>query len=89
MLTNAPSFVRTETLPGQSNFKSSVSEWTLVPEGDGTKMTYFLTMEPDFWVPPLIGPWVLKRRLERGGTGAINRIERLAQQAATVAEIVN
>ena len=89
MLTNAPSFVRTETLPEQSDFKFSVSEWTLVPEGDGTKMTYHLTMEPDFWVPPIIGPWVLKRRLERGGTGAINRIERLAQQAATAAENVD
>ena len=45
-------------------------------------MTYRLTMEPDFWIPPLIGPWVLKQRLERGGSGAINRIERLAIETA-------
>jgi uncharacterized protein YndB with AHSA1/START domain len=79
---DAPSLIRTEALPEQSDFKSSVSEWTLVPEAGGTKMTYRLTMEPDFWIPPLIGPWVLKQRLERGGTGAINRIERLAIETA-------
>jgi len=78
----APSSIRTEALPEQSDFKSSVSEWTLVPEAGGTKMTYSLTMEPDFWSPPLIGPWVLKQRLERGGSGAINRIERLAIEVA-------
>jgi len=79
---DAPSSIRTEALPEQSDFKSSVSEWTLVPEAGGTKMTYRLTMEPDFWIPPLIGPWVLKQRLERGGSGAINRIERLAIETA-------
>ncbi len=79
---DAPSSIRTEALPEQSDFKSSVSEWTLVPEAGGTKMTYRLTLEPDFWIPPLIGPWVLKQRLERGGSGAINRIERLAIETA-------
>jgi uncharacterized protein YndB with AHSA1/START domain len=80
----APSFIRTDTLPEQSDFKLSISEWTLEPEAGGTSMTYSLTMEPDFWVPPLIGPWVLKQRLERGGTGAVNRIERLARESVAL-----
>lgn len=82
METKAPGFIRTDTLPERSDFKSSVSEWTLTPEAGGTKMTYRLMMEPDFWIPPLIGPWLLKQRLERGGTGAVNRIERLAREVA-------
>lgn len=73
-----PGRIRTVTIPEQSDFKFSVSEWTLEPDDDGTRMTYSLEMEPDFWVPPVIGPWYLKRTLERGGTNAINRIERLA-----------
>ena len=80
--TNVPGFIRTDTLPEQSDFKSSVSEWTLTSEAGGTNMTYSLMMEPDFWIPPLIGPWVLKQRLERGGNGAVNRIERLARELA-------
>ncbi len=79
-----PGFIRTDTLPEQSDFRFSTSEWTLEPEESGTSMTYRFVMEPDFWVPPLIGPWVLKRRLTRGGVGAINRIERLAREAASL-----
>ncbi len=82
METRAPGFIRTDVLPEQSDFKSSVSEWTLTPEAGGTKLIYSLVVEPDFWIPPLIGPWVLKQRLERGGTGAVNRIERLAREVA-------
>jgi hypothetical protein len=35
-------------------------------------------MEPDFFVPPIIGPWYLKRVLSSGGVRAVDRIERLA-----------
>ena len=84
MEVEAPNSIRTDTLPGQSDFKLSISEWTLEPEAGGTAMTYRLTIEPDFWIPPLIGPWVLKQRLERGGAGAVNRIERLAREAAAL-----
>jgi hypothetical protein len=37
-------------------------------------------MEPDFFIPPLIGPWYLKRTLSQGGVRAVTRIERLARQ---------
>jgi len=84
MEVDAPGFIRTVTLPEQSDFKLSISEWTLEPETDGTSMTYTLTLEPDFWVPPLIGPWVLKQRLERGGSRAVNRIERLARDVVAL-----
>lgn len=84
MEVDQPSSIRTDTLPEQSDFSFGISEWTLEAEGGGTAMTYRLTVEPDFWVPPLIGPWVLKQRLQRGGTGAVNRIERLAREAVVL-----
>jgi hypothetical protein len=73
-----PHYIRTVTLPEQSDFKYAVSEWLLEPAGEGTNVTYKLELEPDFWVPPVLGPWLLKRTLLKGGTRAINRIERLA-----------
>jgi len=76
----APGFIRTVTLPEQSDFRHSVSQWWLEPEADGTRITYQLDIEPDFWVPPIIGPWMLQRRLQRGGAAAVERIERLAQE---------
>jgi hypothetical protein len=75
----SPGHIRTVTLPERSDFKRSISEWTLEPEASGTRMTYTLEMEPDFRVPPLIGPFYIKRVLKNGGGRAVNRIERLAQ----------
>jgi hypothetical protein len=77
--------IRTVTLPDRSDFKRSISEWVIEREGSVSRMIYTLEMEPDFFVPPLIGPPILKRTLRRGGGDAIDRIERLAQEAETEA----
>jgi hypothetical protein len=66
------------SLPEQSDFKHSHERWQLQEDGEGTLMTYDFEMEPDFWVPPLIGPFVIKRTLREGGTDAIDRIEAIA-----------
>jgi hypothetical protein len=73
-----PHWIRTTALPEHSDFHFSQAEWLLEPDQDGTRVTYRLEMEPDFFVPPVIGPWVLKRRLMAGGARAVERIERLA-----------
>lgn len=85
---NRPGHIRTVALPEQSDFKRSISEWIIEPEGDGSRMIYTLELEPDFWIPPLIGPWYLKRTLLRGGGDAIDRIERLAQEVEALRAIV-
>ena len=78
--TQAPYWVKSTVLPERSNFKQSTSEWVLERDGDGTKIVYKLEMEPDFLVPPVIGPWALKRTLSQGGRRAIAGIERLARE---------
>ena len=65
--------------PEQSNFKKSRESWTLSKEGDGTLLVYEFEMVPDFWVPPVIGPYFIKRSLQSGGERAVDRIEALAQ----------
>jgi hypothetical protein len=76
-----PRYIKSYTIPEQSNFKYSTSEWRLEPDGvGGTNMLYRLEMEPDFNVPPVIGPWYLKRTLSKGGVRAVTRIERLARE---------
>ena len=78
-----PQFIRSRTVPERSDFKYSLSEWTFAAEGDGTRVTYRMEMEPNFWLPPFVGPWFLKRTLLRGAPGAIDQIEILAQQEQT------
>jgi hypothetical protein len=75
-----PRFIRSKAVPERSDFKYAMSEWTLEPEGGGTKVIYRMDMEPDFWLPPFVGPWFLKRTLLRGAPAAIDQIEHLAQQ---------
>jgi len=77
--TQAPRWIKSTALPEGSNFKHATSEWVLEPHGDGTKMTYKIELEPDFFVPPVVGPWYLKRTLAQGGLRAVTRIERLAR----------
>ena len=48
-------YIRTMTIPEESDFKYSHSEWTFAPERDGTRMTYTLVMEPDFLCLRLLG----------------------------------
>jgi hypothetical protein len=79
-----PSLIRSTAVPERSDFKFSTSEWTLEPEGTGTKVTYRMDMEPSFWVPPFVGPWFLKRTLLHGAPSAVDKIEALAQQVDEV-----
>ncbi|MEX2124395.1 MAG: hypothetical protein WD795_10930 [Woeseia sp.] len=64
--------------PEESDFAYSRERWRLVREGDGTLLIYDFDMEPGFWVPPVIGPYVMKRTLRSGAGDAIDRIEALA-----------
>ncbi|MDZ7769706.1 MAG: SRPBCC family protein [Woeseiaceae bacterium] len=67
------------SLPEQSDFNYSRERWSLKDEDGGTLMTYDFEMEPSFWVPPVIGPFIIKRTLRAGGVDAIDRIEAIAQ----------
>ena len=67
-----------ETNPEESDFERARERWQLIPEGDGTVMIYEFEMVPDFWVPPVIGPYYLKQALKSGGARAVERIEALA-----------
>ncbi|HZD53973.1 MAG TPA: SRPBCC family protein, partial [Woeseiaceae bacterium] len=64
--------------PGKSDFKYCRERWRFEQDDDGTLLYYDFEMEPDFWVPPVIGPWIIKRTLQDDGMDAIGRIEALA-----------
>lgn len=78
--TRKPYHIKSTAIPEASNFKYATSEWDLERDGDGTKLRYILEIEPDFFIPPLVGSWYVKRSLSQGGMRALTRIERLARQ---------
>ncbi|MGB5336866.1 MAG: SRPBCC family protein [Woeseiaceae bacterium] len=65
--------------PASSDFKLSRESWTFVEENGGTVVSYKLLMEPDFWIPPGIGPYLIKRKFRNNGGDAIDRIEQIAR----------
>ena len=79
---HAPDEVVARIDPGTSDFRFSKERWRLKEENGGTLMTYEFEMEPGFWVPPIIGPYMIRHTLIEGGTEAVDRIEALAQKRA-------
>lgn len=72
--------------PDKSDFELSDETWTFRTEGDQTVVTYRIEMVPKFWVPPLVGPWAIKRKLRSSGGDALNRIEEIARAREMVGE---
>lgn len=71
-------FIRSTADADVSDFHSSEESWEFMPDGDGTIVTYRFQFEPKFWLPPIIGPYVLQQKLKRDSGHALNRIEALA-----------
>ena len=71
--------VRAFADPSVSDFHHSNESWKFEAHNGGTMVTYKLSMRPKFWIPPGIGPYLLKRKLRRNGGDAVDRIELIAQ----------
>jgi hypothetical protein len=65
--------------PETSDFHLSNESWKFVERDGGTVVIYDLEMRPKFWIPPAIGPYLIKRKLRNNGGRAIDRIELIAQ----------
>lgn len=65
--------------PEASDLHDGLSRWqfTALPDG-GTAVAFDMSMTPAFWVPPVIGPALVKHRLARDGARAVSRIDALA-----------
>ena len=74
--------------PEHSDFEFSNETWTFREEDGGTRVRYELHMDPKFWVPPAIGPYLIKRKLKRASGAALDRIELMARNLAETDDIV-
>ncbi len=78
----APGVLRGVIDPEDSDFKSGTTEWWLASHTGGTRLIYSGAFEPDFWVPPLIGPPLMARRLREELSVLVNNLEVRAQARA-------
>ena len=64
-------------VPELSNFRSGNANWVLRKESSGTRLRFTTQLEPSFWVPPLIGPWLIRYKLHKEALESVNNLERL------------
>lgn len=68
----------TDAVAERSDVAFSHSEWRLLKEGRGTRLVYQMSTDISFWVPPVIGNYMLSRWLKKGAANAVQRIEYFA-----------
>ena len=64
-------------VPEFSNFRSGYANWALREEGGGTHLLFTTQLEPSFWVPPLIGPWLIRYKLREEALQSVDNLEQL------------
>jgi hypothetical protein len=52
-------------VPGAGDFRAGSARWVLTAVGAATDLHFAEVFEPDFWVPPVIGPWLIEKELVR------------------------
>jgi hypothetical protein len=74
--------VTATVIPDMSDFRNGYARLNLWQEAGGTRVLIRSEVEPDFWIPPLIGPWLIKRKLRSEALETVHNLERVAQQDA-------
>jgi ribosome-associated toxin RatA of RatAB toxin-antitoxin module len=63
----------------RGNFKSMRTSTKITLEGDNSRLDYFADMEPDFWVPPLLGSAIMKRQVRRQFEAFVTELDKRSQ----------
>lgn len=66
------------TSDDSADFHFGRTEWRLVAQGEKTRLQHQTTVSPAIWIPPLIGDYLIKQRLESGFLRSMQRLENLA-----------
>lgn len=73
-------------LPDRSDLRYGQADWTVRECGPQRACLDFVAeLEPKFWIPPLIGPWVMERKLRQEAVQTSQGIERLARETGGAA----
>lgn len=67
----------------RGNMRTMRGEWRIEKSAPGIRLIYAAELEPSFWVPPVIGPAVLRRDISAQIEGVVREIERRQAIAAS------
>ncbi len=69
--------------PDQSDFSYGFARWQFWSEPESVVMRFTSEIEPGFWVPPLIGPWMVKQALYNETVKTGTNLDRLLREQTT------
>lgn len=64
-------------VPALSDFKSGETQWIFTAQDQSTLVNFQASMVPDFWLPPFVGPYMLKKQLHKQLRHTANKINTL------------
>ncbi len=79
--------IRAQVIPERSDFLFSTAHWTITAIEDATLLTYEAEFKPDFWIPPVIGPWAVRRKLFQTAELIGTRIEWMHSRGLTLSQV--
>jgi hypothetical protein len=74
--------IETLAIPEYSDFSYAREDWHIFPEDGRTHIRYESEMVPSFYLPPLIGTYIIKSRMRSLLTHTAARLEKQAGSAA-------
>ncbi len=74
-------------IPERSDFIYSRGRWVVKSAGENTRLYYELEMEPGFWIPPVIGAWAIKSKLNSAALVMSRRIEEMWAAGIPLSEL--
>jgi hypothetical protein len=69
-------------IPELSDFSYGTMRLNLWQEVAGTRILMRSEVAPDFWIPPLLGPWLIKRELHAEAVQTVHNLERVAAEVS-------
>jgi len=74
-----PISVHAEIIPELSQFKSGQTLWRINTLDEQCKVTYLSNMEPDIFIPPVVGKFLVKKSIREEVKISFANLEKIAQ----------
>jgi hypothetical protein len=73
--------IAAEIVPGEGDFQGGYSRWRIYAAGDRTQLHYEAARTPAFWVPRLVGSWLIEATMRNQLVASVARIERVITES--------
>lgn len=65
-------------VPNRGDFQQGSGCWRLLADPRGTRLIFDVDLTPNFWIPPVFGSWLMKRKLAEEAFETAQGLERMA-----------